>query len=80
VTAYNRSPDKVQALVGQGGRAAGTVAEACAGDVVFSMLADDDAVAAVTLGDGGILACPMDWSAVGSLAARDAAAGSDHSA
>ena len=48
--------------------------------MVFSMLADDDAVAAVTLGDGGILACPMDWSAVGSLAARDAAAGSDHSA
>jgi len=56
VTAYNRSPDKVQALVGQGGRAAHTVAEACAGDVVISMLADDDAVAAVTLGDGGILA------------------------
>jgi len=56
VTAYNRSPDKVQALVGHGGRAARTVAEACAGDVVFSMLADDDAVAAVTLGDGGILA------------------------
>lgn len=56
VTAYNRSPDKVRALVGQGGRAAHTVAEACTGDVVFSMLADDDAVSAVTLDDGGILA------------------------
>ena len=56
VTAYNRSPDKVAALVDQGARAAGTVVEACFGDVVFSMLADDDAVAAVTLGDDGIVA------------------------
>ena len=56
VTAYNRSPDKVQALVGVGGQAAHTVAEACAGEAVFSMLADDDAVSAVTLGEGGILA------------------------
>jgi 3-hydroxyisobutyrate dehydrogenase-like beta-hydroxyacid dehydrogenase len=56
VTAYNRSPDKVAALVEQGAVFARTVAEACTGDVVVSMLADDHAVEAVTFGDDGILA------------------------
>jgi 3-hydroxyisobutyrate dehydrogenase-like beta-hydroxyacid dehydrogenase len=56
VTAYNRSRTKVDALVAAGARPAHTVAEACRGEVVMSMLADDDAVAAVTFGDDGILA------------------------
>ena len=56
VTAYNRSPDKVDALAARGAVAARTVAEASAGDVVFTMLANDDAVEAVTFGDGGVLA------------------------
>jgi 3-hydroxyisobutyrate dehydrogenase-like beta-hydroxyacid dehydrogenase len=56
VTAYNRSRDKVDALVERGARPAATVAEACAGEVVVSMLANDDAVEAVTFGDDGILA------------------------
>jgi 3-hydroxyisobutyrate dehydrogenase-like beta-hydroxyacid dehydrogenase len=56
VTAYNRSQDKVAALVERGATGARTVAQACEGDVVITMLADDDAVAAVTFGDGGILA------------------------
>jgi 3-hydroxyisobutyrate dehydrogenase-like beta-hydroxyacid dehydrogenase len=56
VTAYNRSPDKVDELVSQGARPAGTVAQACGGDVVVTMLANDEAVEAVTFGDGGILA------------------------
>jgi 3-hydroxyisobutyrate dehydrogenase-like beta-hydroxyacid dehydrogenase len=55
VIAYNRSPEKVDALVAQGATPARSVAEACAADVVISMLADDDAVEAVTFGDGGIL-------------------------
>ena len=55
VTVYNRSQPKVDALVAQGARPARSVAEACAADVVFSMLADDEAVAAVTFGDGGIV-------------------------
>jgi 3-hydroxyisobutyrate dehydrogenase-like beta-hydroxyacid dehydrogenase len=59
VTAYNRSPERVDALVEQGGTRADTVAAACGGDVVFTMLADDDAVHHVTVGDvdlaGGIL-------------------------
>ena len=56
VTAYNRSQDKVEALVERGARAARTVAEACGGDVVITMLANDDAVEAVTFGEDGILA------------------------
>jgi 3-hydroxyisobutyrate dehydrogenase-like beta-hydroxyacid dehydrogenase len=56
VTAYNRSQDKVDALAGRGARPARTVAEACGGQVVVSMLANDDAVDAVTFGAEGILA------------------------
>lgn len=56
VTAYNRSQDKVDALVQRGAQAARTVAQACGGDVVITMLANDDAVEAVTFGEGGILA------------------------
>jgi 3-hydroxyisobutyrate dehydrogenase-like beta-hydroxyacid dehydrogenase len=56
VTAYNRSQDKVEALAGRGARPARTVAEACGGQVVVSMLANDDAVEAVTFGTEGILA------------------------
>lgn len=56
VTAYNRSPGKVAALAAQGARPAASVADACQGDVVVTMLANDDAVQAVTFGDDGILA------------------------
>ena len=56
VTAYNRSQDKVAALASQGARPARSVAEACGGDVVISMLANDEAVEAVTFGDDGIVA------------------------
>lgn len=56
VTVYNRSRDKADALAGEGAKVAGTVAEACAGDAVFTMLAHDDALSAVVHGDGGVLA------------------------
>jgi 3-hydroxyisobutyrate dehydrogenase-like beta-hydroxyacid dehydrogenase len=56
VTAYNRSQKKVDALVERGAHAARTVAEACGGDVVITMLANDEAVEAVTFGEEGILA------------------------
>ncbi|WP_454792269.1 NAD(P)-dependent oxidoreductase [Mycolicibacterium lutetiense] len=56
VTAYNRSPDKVAALAALGARPAAEVADACRGDAVITMLADDAAVEAVTFGDNGILA------------------------
>ncbi|HKV20465.1 MAG TPA: NAD(P)-dependent oxidoreductase [Mycobacterium sp.] len=56
VTVYNRSRSKVDALAAEGAQRADTVAEACRGDVVFTMLANDEAVAGVAFGDGGILA------------------------
>lgn len=56
VTVYNRSRPKVDALAAEGARAADSVAQACHGDAVLTMLADDDAVAAVTFGDDGIVA------------------------
>jgi 3-hydroxyisobutyrate dehydrogenase-like beta-hydroxyacid dehydrogenase len=60
VSVYNRSRPKVDALTAEGARATDSVADACRGDVVFTMLADDDAVAAVTFGDDGILSSLAD--------------------
>jgi len=51
---WNRSPEPVQALVESGAKAAATPAECGLADVVFSMLADDDATRAVLV-DGGVL-------------------------
>ncbi|MFV8172956.1 NAD(P)-dependent oxidoreductase [Mycolicibacterium peregrinum] len=56
VTVYNRSPDKVTALTARGAVPAASVADACDGDVVVTMLSNDAAVEAVTFGDSGILA------------------------
>ncbi|OBH83841.1 MULTISPECIES: NAD(P)-dependent oxidoreductase [unclassified Mycobacterium] len=56
VTVYNRSPEKAEALVQAGASAAGTVADACNAEVVFTMLADDRAVEGVAFGEGGIVA------------------------
>ncbi len=56
VTAYNRSQDKVATLAEQGARPARSVAEACEGDVVITMLANDNAVEAVTFAEDGIIA------------------------
>jgi 3-hydroxyisobutyrate dehydrogenase-like beta-hydroxyacid dehydrogenase len=56
VTVYNRTLAKVESLVAQGAKAAGRVADACQGDAIVTMLANDEAVASVTLGEGGIIA------------------------
>ena len=55
VTVYNRTASKAEPLVKQGARHALKVADACQGDVVMTMLADDPALEGVTFGDGGIL-------------------------
>ena len=55
VTVYNRTPSKAQALVGQGARYAAQVADACRGEAVITMLADDLAVASVIFGDAGVI-------------------------
>lgn len=56
VAAYNRTQSRADALAEAGARAADTPADAAAGaEVVVTMLSDDAAVEAVTLGEGGIL-------------------------
>ena len=54
VTVYNRTRAKADALVALGAKAAASVADACRGDAVITMLADDDAVEGVVFSDGGI--------------------------
>jgi 3-hydroxyisobutyrate dehydrogenase-like beta-hydroxyacid dehydrogenase len=55
VTVYNRTPSKAQGLIDRGARLAAQVADVCQGDAVITMLADDDAVEAVVLGERGLL-------------------------
>jgi 3-hydroxyisobutyrate dehydrogenase-like beta-hydroxyacid dehydrogenase len=56
VSVYNRSPGRGASLVALGAREATNLAEACGGDVVITMLADDDAASAIALGSGGLVA------------------------
>jgi 3-hydroxyisobutyrate dehydrogenase-like beta-hydroxyacid dehydrogenase len=56
LTVYNRTPGKAQALVSRGARAATEVADACLGDVIITMLSNDEAVEGVTFGDKGVIA------------------------
>jgi 3-hydroxyisobutyrate dehydrogenase-like beta-hydroxyacid dehydrogenase len=55
VTVYNRTSAKMQPLVEQGARPAALIADACRGDAVITMLADDLAVESVVIGDKGII-------------------------
>jgi 2-hydroxy-3-oxopropionate reductase len=57
VTGYNRSPDKVKALVEAGGAGADSIAEAVRGaDVIITIVPDSPDVEQVTGGDDGIFA------------------------
>jgi 3-hydroxyisobutyrate dehydrogenase-like beta-hydroxyacid dehydrogenase len=56
VTVYNRTPGKAKALIAQGAKAVGSIAEACRGDVVMTMLANDEAVESVVLRPNGVVA------------------------
>jgi 3-hydroxyisobutyrate dehydrogenase-like beta-hydroxyacid dehydrogenase len=56
VTVYNRTRAKAEALAPHGAKVATAPGEAATGDAVFTMLADDTAVASVVFDDGGILA------------------------
>src|SRR5437899_11548843 len=55
VTVYNRTPGRTRALVEQGAHAAALVADACRGDAVVTMLAEDGAVEAVVFGEKGVI-------------------------
>jgi 3-hydroxyisobutyrate dehydrogenase-like beta-hydroxyacid dehydrogenase len=56
VTVYNRTRAKAETLATKGAKVAATPAEACKGDAVFTMLADDKAVETVVFEDSGVLA------------------------
>ena len=56
VTVFNRSPEKRRKLVELGAHEAARIADACRGEAVITMLADDAALSNVTLADGGIVA------------------------
>jgi 3-hydroxyisobutyrate dehydrogenase-like beta-hydroxyacid dehydrogenase len=55
VVVYNRTPAKAEALVGQGAKAVADVSDACRGDAVVTMLANDSAVEGIVLGGGGVI-------------------------
>jgi len=55
VTVYNRTVGRAEELASHGARLAETVADACRFPVVMTMLADDEAVEAIALADGGIM-------------------------
>ncbi|MGH6848756.1 MAG: NAD(P)-dependent oxidoreductase [Methylocella sp.] len=55
VTAWNRSPGPAETIHAQGARIAATPAEAAKGaEIAITMLADDEAVYSVTLGENGL--------------------------
>ncbi len=54
VTVFNRTPGKDESLVKQGAQRAAQIADACRGEAVLTMLADDPAVESVVFGAGGI--------------------------
>jgi len=56
VTVYNRSAAKAAPLLALGAQLAARVADACAGDMVLSMVADDPAIEALAWGEEGIAA------------------------
>jgi 3-hydroxyisobutyrate dehydrogenase-like beta-hydroxyacid dehydrogenase len=55
VTVYNRTPAKAEALIAQGAKLADSVAAACVGDAVMTMLANDEAVESIVLGRDGVI-------------------------
>ena len=56
VLVYNRSRAKAEPLAAKGAIIADSVAQACSGRAVFTMLSNDGAVDSVVFGEGGILA------------------------
>lgn len=56
LTVWNRSSDKADDLVAGGARLASSPADAAEAGIVFTMLADDAAVEAVSFGENGLLA------------------------
>lgn len=58
LTVWNRSPGPTQDLAATGAQAAGELGDALAGEVVFSMLADDKALRSQLIESGALAAAP----------------------
>lgn len=56
VSVFNRSPGRSRPLLELGAREATNLAEACTGEAVVTMLADDDAACGIALGPDGLVA------------------------
>jgi len=56
VTVFNRTPGKTAELEARGAKVAQSIAEACRGEAVVTMLSDDAAVESVVFGESGIFA------------------------
>src|SRR5258708_25517025 len=56
VTVFNRNPEKSRPLHELGAHRATSIADACHGDAVITMLADDTAVSDISLAPGGLFA------------------------
>ena len=54
ITVYNRTTSKTKTLVEQGAHRAAQVKDACRGEAVITMLANDAAVESIAFGDGGM--------------------------
>jgi 3-hydroxyisobutyrate dehydrogenase-like beta-hydroxyacid dehydrogenase len=52
---FNRSPEKIQPLLAQGAHAARSLSDFANADVVFTMLAEDQAVESIVLSEGGLI-------------------------
>ena len=55
VILYNRTRSAAEELAGEGAHVAASIADACRGDAVVTMLANDEAVSSVVFDHGGIL-------------------------
>ena len=55
VTVFNRTPGKSSALIALGAHEAATLAGACSGEMVITMLADDAAASHIALDSGGLV-------------------------
>ena len=55
VTVFNRTPGKSSSLVALGAHESATLAGACGGELVITMLADDAAASNIALGPGGLV-------------------------
>jgi 3-hydroxyisobutyrate dehydrogenase-like beta-hydroxyacid dehydrogenase len=56
LSVFNRSPGRTGSLIALGAYEAKTIADACRGDAVITMLADDDAASAIAFADAGLIA------------------------